>query len=123
MSFFTDLQTALDALRSLVGDHEDATRIAGAVAELGDDAVVSLIAAASALVRGGESLRIAGSGVVAARSTREHGHGGLAQSRGHRSPVALIQELTGTTRSDAARQVRLGRDARRREGREGRAGR
>jgi hypothetical protein len=78
------------------------------VGQLDDDTLVSFIAGATALVRGGESARIAASGVVASRSTRDAGHGGLAQKRGHRSPVSLIQDLTGTTRAEATKQVRLG---------------
>ncbi|WP_242087050.1 HNH endonuclease signature motif containing protein [Microbacterium lacticum] len=108
MSFFTDMQAALDALRGMLSDDADAAQIPYLVHRLADDGVVALIASASVLVRGAESLRIAGSGAVAARSTRESGHTGLAQARGHRSPTAMVQELTGTTRADAARQVRLG---------------
>lgn len=108
MNFFTDLRLALDALESLLGDDIAATEVPVVARTLADDGVVSMIECASVLVRAGESLRIAGSGVVAARSARERGHGGLAQKRGHRSPVSLIQDLTGTTRADAAKQVRLG---------------
>ncbi|MDR7188827.1 hypothetical protein J2Y46_001650 [Microbacterium sp. BE35] len=45
---------------------------------------------------------------MAARSTRDAGHGGLAQKRGHRSAVSLIQDLTGSTLADATKQVRIG---------------
>lgn len=107
MSFFSDLQAQLDALRALVGDVE-AVAVPGAVSRLGDDEVVAVISTVSALARACESLRIAASGVVAARSTREAGHSGLAQKRGHRSPASLVQELTGSTRADAVKQVRLG---------------
>lgn len=108
MSFFSDMQAALEALRAALGDDVESGEVAAAVQRLADDGVVALIEQATVLVRGGESVRIAGSGVVAARSTRDAGHGGLAQKRGHRSPVSLIQDLTGTTRADAAKQVRLG---------------
>lgn len=108
MAFFSDLQAALDALREAVGEEVEATEIPSAVRRLADDGVVALIQHATMLVRGAESVRIAGSGAVAARSTRDAGHGGLAQRRGHRSSVSLIQDLTGTTRADAAKQVRLG---------------
>ena len=107
MSFFSDLQAQLDALRALVGDVE-AVAVPGAVSRLGDDEVVAVISTVSALAQACESLRIAASGVVAARSTREAGHSGLAQKRGHRSPASLVQELTGSTRADAVKQVRLG---------------
>ncbi|WP_019180705.1 HNH endonuclease signature motif containing protein [Microbacterium yannicii] len=108
MAFFSDLQTALDALRAVVGEDVDALEIPAVVQRIADEKVLALIEHASVLVRGGECVRIAGSGAVAARSTRDAGHSGLAQKRGHRSTVSLIQDLTGTTRAEAAKQVRLG---------------
>lgn len=109
MAFFSDMRSALDALQCAVGDEDvEATAIPALVQRLGDDELVSLIEGATALVRGGESVRIAATGVIAARSARDAGHGGLAQKRGHRSAVSLIQDLTGTSRADATKQVRLG---------------
>lgn len=108
MAFFSDLQTALDALRAAVGDDVEAIDIPAAVQGFADGEVLALIEQASVLVRGGECIRIAGTGVVASRSARDAGHGGMAQKRGHRSTVSLIQDLTGSTRADAAKQVRLG---------------
>jgi len=108
MAFFSDLQAALDALRGLIGDDVDAIDVPAAVARLADDGVVEVIAQATVLVRGAESVRIAASGAAASRSTRDAGHSGLAQTRGHRSAVSLIQDLTGTSRADATKQVRLG---------------
>lgn len=108
MAFFSDMQAALDALRAAVGDDVEATDIPSMVQRFADDDVVTLIETASVLVRGGECVRIAASGAVASRSSRESGHSGLAQKRGHRSPVSLIQDLTGSTRAEAAKQVRLG---------------
>ena len=109
MAFFSDMRSALDALECVVGDEDvEAKAIPALVQRLGDEALVSLIEGATALVRGGESVRIAATGVVAARSARDAGHGGLAQKRGHRSAVSFIQDLTGTSRADAIKQVRLG---------------
>lgn len=108
MTFFSDLQAALDALSHAVGEQLDGVDVPGVVSRLPDDAVVEVIAQATTLLRGAESLRIAASGAVAERSARDAGHDGLAQKRGHRSPVSFIQDLTGTTRADAAKQVRLG---------------
>jgi hypothetical protein len=50
----------------------------------------------------------AGAGVVAKRSTRDLGYTGWAQSTGDRTAVNLVQRLTGSTKSEAFRQVRLG---------------
>src|SRR3954447_5716424 len=109
MTFFSDMHAALDVMQRVLGKADvDATAIPALVQTMGDEAVVSLIEGATALVRGGESVRIAATGVVAARSARDAGQSGLAQKRGHRSAVSLIQDLTGTTRADATKQVRLG---------------
>ncbi|NYD53624.1 HNH endonuclease signature motif containing protein [Microbacterium pseudoresistens] len=73
-----------------------------------DAEVVAVLSEAAEVSRHVEQIRLAAAGVIAARSTRDAGHNGLAQSRGHRSPTALVQELTGTTKAEAARQVRVG---------------
>lgn len=108
MTFFADLHEALDALEALVGGDIDAAKVPAAVNELSDLDVERVIRAATVLVQRAECVRIAGSGAVAARSSRDAGHGGMAQKRGHRNAVSLIQDLTGTTRTDATKQVRLG---------------
>ncbi|MBG6239816.1 hypothetical protein IWX78_002806 [Mycetocola sp. CAN_C7] len=55
-----------------------------------------------------DAIIAAGAGVVAKRSELELGYAGLAQRTGHRTPVAMVQSLTGSTRTEAARQVKLG---------------
>jgi hypothetical protein len=112
MSFFSELVAQLDVLRDAFGGDLEADQLPSALDQLGDEGVLTALAAATGLVRAGEKVRIAAAGVAAARSTRETGHGGLAQTRGHRSPVSLIQEITGSTRADATRHVRLGESLR-----------
>ena len=108
MTFFAELQTSLDSLRATLGDDIEAADLPGAVEQLRDENLERLIRDATVLVRYGECVRIAGSGVVAVRSTSDAGHGGMAQVRGHRNAVSLVQDLTGTTRADATKHVRLG---------------
>ncbi|KHK95094.1 hypothetical protein LK09_20095, partial [Microbacterium mangrovi] len=84
------------------------TGAASAVTGLRDDDVVAVIASTSTAIRELEALRVVATGVAAQRSTREAGQGGLAQKRGHRSAVTLIQDLTGTTRTQAGKAARLG---------------
>lgn len=108
MAFFSDVAQHLRVLGELFGDDVEAASLPVAVERLGDEAIVAVLTAATGLVRAGEKVRIAASGVAAARSTREAGHDGLAQKRGHRSPTSLIQQITGSTRAEAAKQVRLG---------------
>ncbi|GAB3806401.1 hypothetical protein GCM10028798_29240 [Humibacter antri] len=47
-------------------------------------------------------------GEAAKRSERSLGHGGLAQRRGHRTAVQLVQSLTGESKGEASRQVKVG---------------
>ncbi len=108
MDIFTDLDTQVGTLRALLGAGGPGGSVTDAVASLGDAQVVAVISTASAAIRDLEAMRIAAAGVASARSTRGHGHTGLSQSRGHRSPTALIQDLTGSTRTEAVRQIRLG---------------
>ncbi len=108
MTFFDDLQSSLDAVKTAVGTGLSAAEVPAAVAALADDVLLRVIGDATALLQGAECVRIAASGAVAARSTRELGHAGMAQALGHPSAVSLIQNLTGTTRVDATKQVRLG---------------
>lgn len=108
MAFFSDLAAHLEVLRDALGGDVEAAELPSMVERLGDDDVVAALAAATGLVRAGEKVRIAAAGVAAARSSREAGHEGLAQQRGHRSPTSLIQEITGATRAEAVKHVRLG---------------
>ncbi|MFB8145245.1 DUF222 domain-containing protein [Microbacterium sp. NPDC056003] len=112
MAFFSELESQLARLRSLLGTEIDAGGLPVMLDRIGDDDVVAVIAAATEFVRAGEKVRIAAAGVAAARSAREAGHDGLAQRRGHRSPATLIQEITGATRAEAVKHVRLGESLR-----------
>jgi hypothetical protein len=108
MAFFSDLARHLEVLRDAFGGEVEVEKLPSVLEGLDDESVVAMLAAATELVRAGEKVRIAASGVAAARSTRDAGHDGLAQKRGHRSPTSLIQEITGATRAEAAKHVRLG---------------
>ena len=76
--------------------------------KIADTDLELLLRDASAVRSEFDAIIAAGAGVVAKRSERELGYSGLAQRTGHRTPVAMVQSLTGSTRSEAARQVRLG---------------
>lgn len=102
MTFLTDFQERADAVTSI------APLDVSVVASLPDDDVIALLTVAGELAKTAEKVRTVAAGVIAARSTRDAGHGGLAQVRGHRNAVALIQDISGSTRGDAARHVRLG---------------
>lgn len=108
MAIFSEILEHVEVLRDALGVDVASDVLPSCVAALDDDAVVAVITAASGIIRSAEKVRIAASGVAGARSSHESGQGGLAQTRGHHSPVALIQELTGATRADAIKHVRLG---------------
>lgn len=112
MAFFSELTQHLEVLHDALGGDVEAAGLPITVDRLGDDVIIAVLAAATGLVRAGEKVRIAASGVAAARSTRDAGHEGLSQRRGHRSPTSLIQEITGATRAEAAKHVRLGESLR-----------
>ncbi len=108
MEIFTDAQGHLQSLQALLGDGVDATELPQIIATLSDEQVVEAIRTSTALIRCVERLRVVATGVAAERSTHQAGHGGLAQARGHRTAVALIQQIAGSTKADAVRQVRVG---------------
>lgn len=108
MAIFTELRTQLEQLTELVGADAEAEALGRTAARLGDEQVVQVIREASALIRGAESLRIIAAGIASSRSRRDAGHRGLAQSRGHRNAVELLQDLIGCTKSEAQRHIRLG---------------
>ncbi len=108
MSITSELLEQVTAVTGLLGADLAHHALPATVDDLDDERVVALLRSADALARGAERVRIVAAGVVAARSTRDAGHRGLAQSRGHRSPVSLVQALTGATRAEAQKQVRIG---------------
>ena len=95
MNLFDELQARLDALRGLFPTLEAADEISSAVALLNDETLCDLTDLVAHTMRVYQQFSLASSGAIGARSTRAAGHRGLAQSRGFRSPAALIQRLTG----------------------------
>ncbi len=105
----------LDAIAALIptlagriGAGAGASDVQAVVERLADDAAVAALEEISENVRLLDQLRLIVTGVIAGRSTREAGHGGLAQSRGYPSAVSLVQQVTGVTKTEATRQVRVG---------------
>jgi hypothetical protein len=107
MALFTDLEASCRHLQTLLGDVE-APAVPPAVTTLDDEKLMDVMKDATAAIRLLEVVRVAATGVIAARSGRDAGRDGLAQQRGHRTPASLIQELTGTTAVDARRQLQIG---------------
>lgn len=108
MAIAAELREQVTTLVDLLGDEVCAEELPTAVMDLDDEQVLNLLRHADRLTRGAERVRIVASGVVAARSSRAAGHAGLAQKNGHRNSASLIQEMTGSSRSDAAKEIRVG---------------
>ena len=103
MRFFPGVDAGLASLRAALGEEVTDAGLPAVVGGLGDEDLVGVLRTASELIQALETVRIAAAGAVTARSGRERGQGGLAQVRGHRSPVSLVQEITGSTRGDAVK--------------------
>ena len=108
MNLFDELQARLDALRGLFPTLEAADEISSAVTLLNDETLCDLTDLVAQTMRVYQQFSLASSGAIAARSQRAAGHKGLAQSRGFRSPAALIQQLTGVSRHTAMQHIRVG---------------
>ncbi|GGF01505.1 DUF222 domain-containing protein [Mycetocola zhadangensis] len=67
-----------------------------------------LLREASRLRSEADAVVAATAGVVAKRSVRDLGYSGLAKRNGDHNAVDMVQRLTGSTRVEAARQVKLG---------------
>lgn len=107
MAILHELRETLEVIESRIGAVED-DALLEAMRALDGDAMVALLRQFTAMVNGAERLLAVGAGIVAERSRRDHGYDGLAASQGHRSPESLVQSISGRTRAEAARAVRLG---------------
>lgn len=108
MTFATEISDSAAALIALLGEGVEPCELASHVSRLSDAEAVAVAEASATLIREAELAQVAAAGVIAARSAREAGQSGLAQSRGHRTAASLLQDLTGSTKADAARKVRVG---------------
>lgn len=82
--------------------------LAEVVHELSDAELESLLHRAAGGRAEFDRVITVAAGEAAKRSQRSLGHEGLAQRRGHRTAVQLVQSLTGESKGEAARQVRVG---------------
>jgi hypothetical protein len=75
---------------------------------LDDPGIQDFVGRAARLRAEADRLVTAGAGVIAKRSERALGMSGLAARQGHRSAPDLLQAITGSSRGEAFRQVRMG---------------
>ena len=108
MGFISEVHGLVDDLAALAAMDVPARELAGCLRLLDDDVVLDVIEATTTLINSIDRLRIVSAGIAAERSGRDRGYAGIAQTHGHRTPEALIQAITGGTRAEAAKQIRVG---------------
>ncbi|GAA4486467.1 DUF222 domain-containing protein [Microbacterium panaciterrae] len=108
MASFDAITALIPTLSGRIGAGASVEDLQEMVWGASDAEVVSIVQEAAELGRFVERIGLIGAGVIAVRSRREAGHAGLAQRRGHRSSIEFVQHLTGATKGEAARQVRVG---------------
>ncbi len=108
MSILSELRGGVEALESRAALAVDADALLGLMRGLGSDDVIEVVSCASAVKNLADLIVTVGAGVIAERSSRAQGQRGIAAVRGHKNPASFVQAITGGTRGDAARAVRLG---------------
>lgn len=108
MNILTAMRERLDRLAVFAELDVEPSGLPSGAAALSDASVLEVLREVTGIANDAERLQSVVAGVAAQRSKRENGHSGLAATQGHASPVALVQSITGGTRADALRQVRVG---------------
>ena len=108
MNILTDIRERLDRLSECSELDVDASELLPGALQLSDSSLIELLADVAGLANGAERIQAVLAGVAAQRSARDRGHSGLAAVHGHATPASLIQSITGGTKADADRQVRVG---------------
>ncbi|MCR2783941.1 MULTISPECIES: HNH endonuclease signature motif containing protein [unclassified Microbacterium] len=106
MTFLAEFATRAQAVSGHDALDVEPDALLAAVRNLSDDDVVALFQDSAAVIGCAERLQVVAAAVITERSAAPHG--GLAGKRGHRSPVTMIQDITGGSRADATRTVRVG---------------
>jgi hypothetical protein len=108
MSFIEDMCEVVTRLAVFSELDVEAAMLPSSALRLSDAAVRDLLSETTALIKQASTLQAVLAGVASSRSGRDRGHGGLVQKTGHRNAVEFLRDLTGTTRDEAARAVKVG---------------
>ena len=108
MATFTEVAALVPTLRDRGDACASLAQAQNAVTAMTDAEVVAVLREANEALQHVEQLRLLAVGVIATRSHREAGHSGAAQKAGHRNAASLVQKITGSSKADASRQVRVG---------------
>ena len=108
MRVLNELRDCVDMLSARPQLDVEPEQLLAGMRSMGGEEVLAILAEVSAATHCLDRLKTVAAAVISELSSRDRGHGGLAASKGHRSPVSLVQSITGGTRADAGRAVRLG---------------
>lgn len=108
MASFTDVASLIPTLGQRLDSGAQLAEATALMVDLTDAEIIAILRESVEVSRCADQIRVVAAGVVAERSSRESGQSGLAQSRGHRTSAGLVQELTGSTKGEASRDVRVG---------------
>ncbi len=108
MNIITAMRERLDRLGSFVELDVMAADLPVSASGLSDASVMDVLRDLAGIANDAARMQSVLAGIAANRSRREDGHAGLAATHGHATPTALVQAITGGTRADAQRQVRIG---------------
>jgi hypothetical protein len=108
MAILTDMRERISSLDSQFGVDVDGGALLATIRQWETDAVIRMVELAAAVKHDADRLMAVGAAILSERSSRDLGQSGAAAVRGHSSPVALVQSISGGTRADAVRAVRVG---------------
>ena len=108
MGFLEDIGDAVTRLGVFAESNVPAAELPSSAVRLSDASVRDALGMVAGIVRQATTLQAVLVGIAAARSGRERGHGGLVQETGHRNPVEFVRDVTGVTRGEAIRVVKVG---------------
>ncbi|WP_235008289.1 HNH endonuclease signature motif containing protein [Microbacterium timonense] len=108
MNILTDMRERLDRVATCEELDVDASELPVTAVRLSDSSLMELLADIAAIANDAERFQAVLAGVAAQRSARDRGHSGLAAVQGHATPASLIQAITGGTKAEANRHVRMG---------------
>ena len=108
MGFLEDMSEAVTRLGVFAELDVPAGELPGSVVRLSDASVRDALGMVAGLQKQVATLQAVLVGVAAARSGRDRGHGGLVQGTGHRNAVEFVRDVTGVSRGEAIRAVKVG---------------
>src|SRR5699024_5048229 len=108
MNIISAMGQRFERLASAAELNVEPAELPAAAMALSDESVMHLLRDLADLSNDVGRLQSVLAGVTAQRSRREQGHAGLAATEGHATATGLIQAITGGSRADADRHLRVG---------------